>query len=96
MSGLSETILHLFIPDIIRAGGGWFLHGNQAEHLEQVVLHDIADRDKKGTGGHTKERRGENVMAVITFIKIITDHVGPDVLLKLVESIHHLLGNNMQ
>lgn len=47
-------ILYLFIPDIVRAGGSWFLHGNQAEHLQQVVLHDIADNER--TGGHIKER----------------------------------------
>lgn len=40
-------MVHLFVPDIVRTGGSWFLHGNQAEHLEQVVLHDITDGDKK-------------------------------------------------
>lgn len=66
VSGLWETILYLFIPDIIRGGGCWLLHGNQAEHLEQVVLHDIADHDKGNRWSHNRE---ENVMAVSTIIR---------------------------
>lgn len=37
---------YLFIPHIIRAGGGRFLHCNQTEHLEEMVLHDISIRHK--------------------------------------------------
>jgi hypothetical protein len=33
--------MHLLISHVIRAGGGRLLHGNQREHLEEVVLHDI-------------------------------------------------------
>lgn len=69
---MSKTISYLFIPDIIRAGGCWFLHGNQAEHLEQVVLHDISDQNKREqAGGQTKDRE-EDETAVSVIIK--TDH----------------------
>lgn len=37
---------YLFISDIIGVSGGWFLHGNQAEHLKHVVLHHITSQDK--------------------------------------------------
>ena len=30
-------------PDIIRAGGHWFLHCSQAQNLKEVILHDISD-----------------------------------------------------
>lgn len=70
--GLWQMILYLFIPDVIRACRSWFLHGNQAEHLEQVVLHNISlVIVTSGTGGHTKD----NEMALVTIIKIISDHV---------------------
>lgn len=33
---------YLLISHVVGAGGGRLLHGNQGEHLEQVVLHDVA------------------------------------------------------
>ncbi len=72
MSRLWETVLYLFISDVIRAGGCWFLHGNQAEHLEQVVLHDIADHDKENKQV-VKQKTEGNLTALGIIIEIITD-----------------------
>lgn len=33
---------YLLISHVVGAGGGRLLHGDQGEHLEQVVLHDVA------------------------------------------------------
>lgn len=33
---------YLLIPDVIWAGGSGLLHGNQTEHLQEMVLHDIS------------------------------------------------------
>ncbi len=41
---------YLLISNIIRAGGCRLLHGNQTEHLQQVVLHHITgDRKERNT-----------------------------------------------
>lgn len=39
---------YLLIPHIIWAGGSRFLHGDQTEYLEEMILHDISTlRNKK-------------------------------------------------
>lgn len=40
----------LFVPHVIRVRRGWFLHGHQAEHLQQMVLHDVPTSGGWGGG----------------------------------------------
>lgn len=49
---------YLLVPDVIRAGRGWFLHGDQAQHLQQMVLHDIPTCRKD----HQGPSSGQNVL----------------------------------
>lgn len=37
---------YLLISHVIRVSGRRLLHGNQGEHLEKMVLHDVTERRK--------------------------------------------------
>lgn len=40
----SAELNDLLVPHVVRVGRGWFLHGDQAEHLQQMVLHDVPNK----------------------------------------------------
>lgn len=42
VGGSPAVLCHLLIPHIIWTGSWRFLHGNQAEQLEEMILHDIS------------------------------------------------------
>lgn len=42
VGGFPAALRYLLVPHIIWTGSWRFLHGNQTEHLEEMILHDIS------------------------------------------------------
>lgn len=40
---MTNVISCLFVTDVVRMHGGWLLHGDEAQNLQQVVLHHVTD-----------------------------------------------------
>lgn len=45
--GSAALLLYLLIPHIVWTSSWRFLHGNQTEHLEEMILHDIPTSKNK-------------------------------------------------
>ena len=40
---MEVVVCCLFVTNVVGMYRGWFLHGNEAQNLQQVVLHHVSD-----------------------------------------------------